>query len=338
MTDQIITGKFPSVRMRRARRHGWSRQLVAEHSLSVSDLIWPIFIHDKSFDLDIESMPGVQRVSLNTLLKLSEKAVQLGIPAIALFPSINSDLKDEKATQAANENNLVCRAVRSIKSRFPDLGVICDVALDPYTSHGQDGILVDGYIANDVTNEVLVEQSLVQAQAGCDVIAPSDMMDGRVGVIRKALDSKGFVDVQIMSYAAKYNSAFYGPFRDAVGSAPSAGSRAGGKATYQMDPPNSDEALREVAMDIEEGADSVIVKPGIAYLDILHRVKQAFSIPTFVYQVSGEYAMLHAAADKGWLDLDAVMMESLLSMKRAGANGVWTYYAPQAANNLKAKV
>ena len=251
MSDQIIIGKFPSVRMRRARRHGWSRQLMAEHRLSVSDLIWPIFIHDESFDLDIESMPGVRRVSLDTLLKLSERAVQLGIPAIALFPSIKSDLKDEKATQAANENNLVCRAVKTIKSRFPDLGIICDVALDPYTSHGQDGILVDGYIANDITNEMLVEQSLVQAQSGCDVIAPSDMMDGRVGLIRKALDSEGFFDVQIMSYAAKYNSAFYGPFRDAVGSAPSASSRSGGKATYQMDPPNSDEALREVAMDIE---------------------------------------------------------------------------------------
>ena len=337
MTDQIITGKFPSTRMRRLRRYSWSRQLVAENTLSVSDFIWPIFIHDQSVDIDIESMPGVQRVGLNTLLKLAEKAVELGISAIALFPSIDSDLKDEQGSEAANSENLVCRAVKAIKARFPDLGVICDVALDPYTSHGQDGILEDGYVTNDGTVEMLVKQSLVQANAGCDVIAPSDMMDGRIGAIRAGLDAQGFIDTQIMSYAAKYNSAFYGPFRDAVGSAPSVSSRAGGKATYQMDPPNSDEALREVAMDIEEGADSVIVKPGIAYLDILLRVKQAFSVPTFVYQVSGEYAMLHAAAEKGWLDLDAVMMESLLSMKRAGANGIWTYYAPHAAQSLQLK-
>ena len=337
MTDQIITGKFPFTRMRRMRQHGWSRQLAAENHLSVSDLIWPIFIHDESSDMDIDSMPGVQRVSVNTLLNLAERAVELGIPAIALFPSIESSKKDENGSEAANPDNLVCRAVNAIKSRFPELGVICDVALDPYTSHGQDGILVDGYVANDVTIEMLVKQAVVQAQAGCDIVAPSDMMDGRVGAIRKALDAADQIDTQIMSYAAKYNSAFYGPFRDAVGSVSSTTSRSGGKATYQMDPANTDEGPREVAMDIEEGADSVIVKPGLPYLDILHRVKQSLAVPTCVYQVSGEYAMLHAAAEKGWLDLDAVMMESLLSMKRAGADAIWTYFAPQAAQKLNSE-
>ncbi len=335
MTDQIPTGKFPSARMRRNRRQNWSRELSAETRLSSSDLIWPIFVHDESHDLDIESMTGVQRVSISTLLKLSEQAVDLGIPAIALFPSADDSLKDENGTQAANPENLVCRAVQAVKKEFPDLGIICDVALDPYTSHGQDGILVDGYVTNDATIEMLIKQSIVQAQAGCDVVAPSDMMDGRVGAIRAALDSEGLIDTQIMSYAAKYNSAFYGPFRDAVGSAPSETSRSGGKGTYQMDPANSDEAIREVAMDIEEGADSVIVKPGLPYLDILQRVKETFGVPTYVYQVSGEYAMLNAAAEKGWLDLDRVMMESLLGMKRAGADGIWTYFAPVVAKKLK---
>lgn len=340
MSDQIITGKFPSARMRRNRRFEWSRKLSAETRLSAADLIWPIFIHDHAEDKDVESMPGVQRVSINRLLELAEQAMNLDIPAIALFPSADDSLKDEKGTEAVNPDNLVCRAVQAIKQRFPDLGVICDVALDPYTSHGQDGVLVDGYVANDLTLEMLVGQAAVQAQAGCDVVAPSDMMDGRVGAIRSELDQSGLVDIQIMSYAAKYNSAFYGPFRDAVGSVPSAasttgGSRTGGKGTYQMDPANSDEAIREVAMDIEEGADSVIVKPGMPYLDILARVKDSFGVPTYVYQVSGEYAMLHAAAEKGWLDLDAVMMESLMGMKRAGADGIWTYFAPAAAAILK---
>lgn len=334
MSDPIITGKFPSARMRRNRRLGWSRTLSAETRLSVADLIWPIFIHDHSDDINVESMPGVQRVSLNTLLRMAEQAQTLNIPAIALFPSVYDAVKDEMGTEAANPDNLVCRSVRAVKAEFPDLGIICDVALDPYTSHGQDGILVKGYVANDATIEMLIKQSVVQAQAGCDVVAPSDMMDGRVGAIRAALDTENLIDTQIMSYAAKYNSAFYGPFRDAVGSASSTASRSGGKATYQMDPANSDEAIREVAMDIEEGADSVIVKPGLPYLDILQRVKETFGVPTYVYQVSGEYAMLHAAAEKGWLDLDAVMMESLLGMKRAGADGIWTYHAPFAAELL----
>mgnify|MGYP006082554635 CR=1 FL=1 len=335
MTDQIPTGKFPSARMRRNRRQNWSRELSAEARLSSADLIWPIFVHDESYDLDIESMTGLQRVSISTLLKMSEQAVDLDIPAIALFPSVDDSLKDENGTQAANPGNLVCRAVQAVKKEFPDLGIICDVALDPYTRHGQDGILVDGYVTNDATIEMLIKQSIVQAQAGCDVVAPSDMMDGRVGAIRAALDSESLIDTQIMSYAAKYNSAFYGPFRDAVGSAPSTTSRSGGKGTYQMDPANSDEAIREVAMDIEEGADSVIIKPGLPYLDILQRVKETFGVPTYVYQVSGEYAMLNAAAEKGWLDLDRVMMESLLGMKRAGADGIWTYFAPVVAKRLK---
>ena len=337
MSDSITTGFFPDSRMRRNRRHEWSRRLNAENSLQVNDLIWPLFIHEGDKAIDVASMPGVQRLSLEGLLAAAEQAMNLGIPAIALFPSADESLKDEHGTEAANPENLVCRTVAAVKSRFPDLGVICDVALDPYTSHGQDGILVDGYVANEPTVDMLIQQALVQAQAGCDVIAPSDMMDGRVGAIREALDDAGLIDTQIMSYAAKYNSAFYGPFRDAVASAKSSASRNGGKGTYQMDPANSDEALREVAMDIEEGADSVIVKPGLPYLDILQRVKSTFGVPTYVYQVSGEYAMLHAAAERGWLDLQSVMMESLLGMKRAGADGIWTYYAPEAAKIIQNK-
>ncbi len=325
---------FPQTRLRRTRRSEWSRRLVAENHLRVEDLIWPVFIHDEKEDVDVGSMPGVKRLSADSLLAAAEKALQLGIPAIALFPSTADKLKSEDGAEAFNENNLICRSVAAVKSRFPELGVICDVALDPYTTHGQDGILIDGYVDNDVTLDALVNQSLVQAQAGCDVIAPSDMMDGRVGTIRAALDEKNLVHTQIMSYAAKYNSAFYGPFRDAVGSG-SASAKSGGKGTYQMDPANSDEALREVALDIAEGADSVIVKPGMPYLDILRRVKDTFAVPTFVYQVSGEYAMLHAAAERGWLDLDAVMMESLLAFKRAGADGIWTYFAPMAAEKLQ---
>lgn len=328
--------KFPSTRLRRTRSSEWSRRLVAEHHLRTDDLIWPIFIHDEKSDVSVDSMPGVKRLGNASLLQAAEEALDLGIPAIALFPSVDSGLKDEQGSEAINANNLVCRSVAAVKQRFPELGVICDVALDPYTSHGQDGLLVDGYVDNDATIEVLVQQALVQAQAGCDVIAPSDMMDGRVAAIREALNSAGFINTQIMSYAAKYNSAFYGPFRDAVGSAASSSARSGGKGTYQMDPANTDEALREVALDIAEGADSVIVKPGMPYLDIVRRVKEEFMVPTFVYQVSGEYSMLHAAAEKDWLDLERVMMESLLSFKRAGADGIWTYFAPQAATLLRA--
>lgn len=327
---------FPSTRLRRNRQSEWSRRLVAEHHLRSDDLIWPIFIHDEKSDHSVESMPGVKRLGQTSLLQAAEEAMDLDIPAIALFPSVVADLKDEQGSEAANPDNLVCRSVAAVKQRFPELGVICDVALDPYTSHGQDGLLVDGYVDNDATIEVLVQQAVVQAQAGCDVIAPSDMMDGRVGAIRQALDGNGFINTQIMSYAAKYNSAFYGPFRDAVGSASSSAARSGGKGTYQMDPSNTDEALREVALDIAEGADSVIVKPGMPYLDIVRRVKQQFLVPTFVYQVSGEYSMLHAAAERDWLDLERVMMESLLSFKRAGADGIWTYFAPQAATLLRA--
>ncbi len=323
-------GQFPLSRLRRTRRTPWSRRLVAEHHLRVDDLIWPVFIHESKTDVDVSSMPGVQRLGPDSLLRAAEEAIELGIPAIALFPSIDASLKSDDGAEAWNGDNLVCRSIAAIKARFPELGVICDVALDPYTAHGQDGILVDGYVDNDATLEALVKQSLVQAQAGCDVIAPSDMMDGRVGAIRRALDAEHFIHTQIMAYAAKYNSAFYGPFRDAVGSGTSA-AKSGGKGSYQMDPANSEEALREVAMDIAEGADSVMVKPGMPYLDILQRVKAEFAVPTFVYQVSGEYAMLHAAAANGWLDLDAVMMESLLAFKRAGADGIWTYFAPRAA-------
>jgi len=329
-----FTGRFPSTRLRRHRRHDWSRRMVRETHLRVDDLIWPLFIHDRPEVVDVDSMPGVQRMSLDALYAACERAHSLGIPAVALFPSTEDDKKDELGSEAANANNLVCRATAGIKQRFPELGVICDVALDPYTSHGQDGILEEGYVVNDRTVEMLVKQSLVQAQAGADVIAPSDMMDGRIGAVRQALDDAGYIDVQIMSYAAKYASAFYGPFRDAVGSAPSKTARSGGKASYQMDPANTDEALREVELDIAEGADSVIVKPGMPYLDIVSRVKQTFSVPTFVYQVSGEYAMLHAAAQNGWLDLDAVAMESLVAIKRAGADGIWTYFAPWAAERL----
>eukprot|EP00903_Cladosiphon_okamuranus_P004499 g4497.t1 len=311
--------------------------MVAEYSLSRNDLIWPLFIHDQRLDEPVASMPNVERLSPQGLLSAAEMALELGIPAIALFPNTPSEKKDELGTEGCNPENLVCRSVRTLKEKFPELGVITDVALDPYTSHGQDGILEDGYVVNDRTLEALRQQALVQAQAGADVVAPSDMMDGRVGAIRKTLDAEGLENTQIMSYAAKYASAFYGPFRDAVGSSATSIPRSGGKETYQMAPSNSDEALREVAMDLEEGADSVIVKPGMPYLDIVQRVKTTFEVPTFVYQVSGEYSMLHAAANNGWLDLDKVMMESLLSIKRAGADGIWTYFAPKAAKQLQAK-
>jgi porphobilinogen synthase len=327
-------GQFPSTRLRRIRRHDWSRRLVAEHQLTVADLIWPLFLNDgKSRREPVPSMPGVERLSIDIAVEAAGTAVELGIPAIALFPATDPARKTPDAAEALNPDNLVCRAVRAVKEAHGEaLGVICDVALDPYTSHGHDGLLRDGYIVNDETVEVLCRQAVVQAAAGCDVIAPSDMMDGRVGAIRRTLDEAGFERVLILSYAAKYASAFYGPFRDAVGTAASLGG--GDKRTYQMDPSNTDEALREVALDIAEGADMVMVKPGMPYLDIVRRVKEAFGVPTFAYQVSGEYAMLAAASANGWLDRERVILESLTAFKRAGASGVLTYFAPEAARLL----
>ncbi|MFC7050364.1 porphobilinogen synthase [Emcibacter nanhaiensis] len=334
MSPQSLTGKYPFSRPRRLRRSDWSRDLHRENSLTVKDLIWPLFVCEGTgVSEEVSSMPGVTRSSADLLVKQAEKACELGIPAIALFPQTDNDLKDEDGSEGYNENNLVCRTVRLLKKEFPDLGVICDVALDPYTSHGQDGILEDGYVLNDRTVEALVRQAEVQVDAGCDILAPSDMMDGRIGQIRSMLENQGHHNTQIMAYSAKYASAFYGPFRDAVGSGGNL--KGGNKKTYQMDPANSQEALREVAMDIDEGADSVIVKPGMPCLDIIRRIATEFSHPVFAYQVSGEYAMLTAAANNGWLAGDAVMMESLLAFKRAGATGIWTYFAPAAAGILK---
>ncbi|MFO1044893.1 MAG: porphobilinogen synthase [Planctomycetaceae bacterium] len=328
-----IPGQFPQTRPRRLRRHDWSRRLVRENRLTVDDLIWPIFVHDgENRRTPISSMPGVERLSIDLLVKAVANAAELGIPAVAIFPATDPSLKNEAATEAINPENLVCRAVRAIKAAKLEIGVICDVALDPYTSHGQDGLVRDGYVVNDETLKVLCEQAIVQAQAGCDVIAPSDMMDGRIGAVRKALDSAGFEHVQIMSYSAKYASAYYGPFRDAVGSAGNLGK--GDKRTYQMDPANGDESLREVALDIAEGADMIMVKPGMPYLDIVHRVKSAYGVPTFAYQVSGEYAMIAAAAQNGWIDRKKVMLESLLCFKRAGADGILTYFAVESAEIL----
>ncbi len=327
-------GAFPRTRMRRTRRDDWSRRLVAENALRVDDLIWPCFVHDHDGAAEpVPSMPGVERLSIDQLVVEANAAAELGIPLIAIFPVTEPALKTPDGEEAVNPDNLVCRAVRAVKESCPEIGVMCDVALDPYTSHGQDGLVRDGYVVNDESLEVLCAQALVQAEAGCDVIAPSDMMDGRVGAIRDALDGAGLDRVQIMAYAAKYASAFYGPFRDAVGSASSLGE--GDKRTYQMDPANGDEALREVALDIAEGADMVMVKPGMPYLDIVRRVKEAFGMPTFAYQVSGEYAMLKAAAERGWLDGERVMMESLTGFKRAGADGVLSYFALEAARKLR---
>ena len=321
-------------RLRRTRQHDWSRRLVTEHRLTVDDLIWPVFLCDgTNIRQPVASMPGVERLSVELLVEAVAEAAGLGIPAVALFPATDPSLKTAEAAEAVNPENLVCRAVRAIREARIDVGIVCDVALDPYTSHGQDGLLRDGEIINDETVEMLCRQSVVQAEAGCDIIAPSDMMDGRIGEIRFALDDAGYPGVQIMSYAAKYASAFYGPFRDAVGSKSSLGSA--DKRTYQMNPANTDEALREVALDIAEGADMVMVKPGMPYLDIVHRVKETFGLPTFAYQVSGEYAMLAGAAERGWLDRDAVMLESLLAFRRAGADGILTYFAVDAARWLK---
>jgi porphobilinogen synthase len=328
------TGRFPTARPRRNRRDAWTRRLVAEHTLTVGDLIWPIFIREGVDATDpVASMPGVERLTIDRAVRAAEEAVALGIPAIALFPVTPPELKDEDGTESANPQNLMCRAARAIKAALGDaVGLVGDVALDPYTSHGHDGVIRDGYVANDETLAALCRQALVQAEAGIDVIAPSDMMDGRIGAIRAALDQAGLIHTRIMSYAAKYASAFYGPFRDAVGSG---AALKGDKKTYQMDPANTDEALREVAMDIAEGADMVMVKPGMPYLDIVRRVKDEFGMPTFAYQVSGEYAMIAGAARNGWLDGERAMMESLLAFKRAGADGVLTYFAPQAARVLK---
>ena len=322
-----------SVRMRRNRRSEWARRMVREHVLTTDDLIWPMFVMDgTNARTPVPSMPGVERLSVDEIAREAARAAKLNIPCIALFPYTDPKLRDETGSEALNPDNLVCRAIRAIKNEVPEIGVLCDVALDPFTSHGHDGLLRDGVILNDETVAVLVKQALVQAEAGCDIIAPSDMMDGRVGAIRKTLDAAKFTDVSIMSYAAKYASAFYGPFRDAVGSAKTL---TGDKRTYQMDFGNSDEALREVALDIEEGADMIMVKPGLPYLDIAQRVKEIFGMPTFAYQVSGEYAMLMAAAQNNWLDGERAMMESLIAFKRAGADGVLTYFAPMAAEKLK---
>jgi porphobilinogen synthase len=324
-------GHYPATRLRRLRRYDWSRRLVAETRLSVDDLIWPLFVLDgQTKRQPVASMPGVERLSVDLAVEAVGRAIELGIPAVALFPVTDPAKKTPDAKEAVNPENLVCRTVRAVKQAHGDaIGVISDVALDPYTSHGQDGLVRDGYVVNDETIEVLCRQAVVQAAAGCDVIAPSDMMDGRVGAIRRALDEAGFDRVSILAYAAKYASAFYGPFRDAVGSA--ANLAGGDKRTYQMDPANTDEALREVALDLAEGADMVMVKPGMPYLDVVRRVKDAFQVPTFAYQVSGEYAMLVAAAANGWLDRDKSLLESLLAFKRAGADGILTYFAPEAA-------
>ena len=326
-------GRYPRTRLRRNRRDVWSRRLVAENHLSAADLIWPVFVQEgRGKRTPIPSMPGVARVTVDELVKDARKAARLQIPAIALFPVVPATLKTEDGDEAWNADNLVCRAVRAIKKHVPEIGIVCDVALDPYTTHGQDGLLRNGYVVNDETIDVLVRQTLVQAEAGCNVIAPSEMMDGRIGALRDALDRAGFESVRLMSYAAKYASGFYGPFRDALGSSSSLGK--GDKRTYQMDPANTDEALREVALDLEEGADMVMVKPGMPYLDVVRRVKDTFGVPTYAYQVSGEYAMLSGAIERGWLDRK-VVMESLLGFKRAGADGILTYFALQVAADLK---
>ena len=325
---------FPATRMRRLRRDAATRALVREHRLHPSDLILPVFVQEGSnLAHDVASMPGVQRLSVDRLFAIAEQCLSLGVPVLALFPVIDPKLKSEDGREALNPDGLVPRALRELKRRFPELGLLTDVALDPYTSHGQDGMLDgSGYVQNDQTLAVLCEQALLQARAGVDIVAPSDMMDGRIGAIRNALEGAGLIHTRIMAYSAKYASAFYGPFRDAVGSAANLGR--GNKKTYQMDPANGDEALREVGLDIAEGADMVMVKPGLPYLDIVRRVKDEFRVPTFAYQVSGEYAMLKAAAERGWLDHDMAMMEALLAFRRAGADGVLSYFALDAARVL----
>ncbi len=330
----MITGSFPTTRLRRNRVDAWTRRMVAETTLSVDNLIWPIFVRAGDGEpTPVNSMPGVVRVGLDRLAAHVEEAAKLGIPAIALFPATPTALKDAEGTEALNPDNLICQAARLLKAEFPDLGLIGDVALDPYTDHGHDGVLRDNYVANDESVEILERQAVNQAQAGIDIIAPSDMMDGRIGSIRAALDSEGLIHTRIMSYAAKYASAFYGPFREALGS--NAALR-GDKKTYQMNPANSDEALREVAMDLDEGADMVMVKPGMPYLDIVRRVHDTFHVPVFAYQVSGEYAMLASAMELGLIDRERGILETLLGFRRAGASGVLTYFAVEAARRLKA--
>ena len=330
-----LSAHFPAIRMRRMRKDAFSRALMRENTVTASDLIYPVFVIDGVNQSEkISSMPGVERVTIDLLMGVAEDCVALGIPVLALFPAINPQLKTPDGIEATNPKGLIPRAVRELKSRFPELGVLTDVALDPYTSHGQDGLInADGYVLNDETTAMLVRQALVQAEAGVDIVAPSDMMDGRIGAIRHALEANDFIHTRIMAYSAKYASAFYGPFREAVCSAANLGKS--DKASYQMDPANSDEALREVALDLAEGADMVMVKPGMPYLDIVRRVKDEFKVPTFAYQVSGEYAMIKAAAQNGWLDHNKTMMESMLAFKRAGADGVLTYFARDIARLLK---
>ncbi|THF60687.1 porphobilinogen synthase [Pseudothauera rhizosphaerae] len=328
------TGAFPVTRMRRMRRDDFSRRLMRENVLTSDDLIYPVFVHEKAGREPVASMPGVERLSIDELLKVAEQALELGVPALDLFGVPDPAAKTTDGAAAWREDGIVQRAIRALKARFPELGVMTDVALDPYTTHGQDGLIDEsGYIVNDETVEALVRQSLSHAAAGADVVSPSDMMDGRIGTIRTALESAGFIHTRILAYSAKYASSFYGPFRSAVGSAANLGK--GNKYTYQMDPANSDEAIREVALDIAEGADMVMVKPGMPYLDIVRRVKTELQVPTYVYQVSGEYAMLKAAAANGWLVEEACMLESLLAFKRAGADGILTYFALDAAHCLK---
>jgi porphobilinogen synthase len=339
-TSKIVRGEnerggvaFPRTRMRRTRSNIWVRDLVAENRLDASDLIWPIFLReDDNPECEVTAMPGVRRFALDEIVDAVGHAADLGVRAVALFPNVPPNLKTVACDEAVNPHNLVCRATRRLKGELPEVGVICDVALDPYNSLGHDGLVVEGRVLNDETNELLVQQSLIQAEAGCDILAPSDMMDGRIAAIRDGLESAGYLDVKICSYAAKYASAFYGPFRSAVGSG---GALKGDKKTYQMDPANSDEAIREVALDLQEGADMVMVKPGMPYLDIIHRVKEHFGVPTLAYQVSGEYAMIQAAAQNGWLDGETAMLESLLAFKRAGADAVLSYFSVAVAERLR---
>ncbi len=334
MTDANFA-QFPAIRPRRMRKDAFSRALMRENTITAADLIYPVFIMEGTNQREeVASMPGVERISVDILLRLADECVALGIPVLALFPVINAGLKTPDGLEAANPDGLIPRAVRELKQRFPELGILTDIALDPYTSHGQDGLINgQGYVLNDETTEMLVRQAVCHAAAGVDIVAPSDMMDGRIGAIRSALESQQFIYTRIMAYSAKYASAFYGPFRDAVGSKGNLGKS--DKSTYQMDPANSDEALREVALDLAEGADMVMVKPGMPYLDIVRRVKDAFKVPTFAYQVSGEYAMMKAAAQNGWLDHDKTMLEAMMSFKRAGADGVLTYFARDIARLLK---
>ena len=337
MTPHIISADFPNARPRRLRRDDFTRRLVRENSLTVDDLIYPVFVAEgEGLRQPVGSLPGVMRYSPDTLLEVARECVELGIPVMALFPVIDPSLKTPDGIEAVNPDGLVPRVVRAIKAAFPQLGVLTDIALDPYTSHGQDGLIDEnGYVLNEPTVEILVRQAIVHARCGVDIVAPSDMMDGRIGTIRQALEADSQIHTRIMAYSAKYASAFYGPFRDAVGSASNLGATS--KAAYQMDPGNLDEALREVASDLREGADMVMVKPGMPYLDVVRRVKDAFAVPTFAYQVSGEYAMIKAASQNGWLDHDKVMMEALLAFKRAGADGILTYFALEAARLLRAR-